>query len=88
MRRILIPLQRQNRDPGRVALLYTYKMNLKDRVVLSVYYKRGHENIFSGFDDVAIRSEKNPKSFSELVGEISPFSRFFNCLRPSPSVEH
>jgi hypothetical protein len=40
----------------------------------SVCHKRGHENMFSGFDDVAIRSEKNPKSFSELVGEISPFS--------------
>jgi hypothetical protein len=34
------------------------------------------------------RNEKNPKSFSALFGETSPFSRFFNCLRPSPSVEY
>jgi hypothetical protein len=65
-----------------------FKVRVTIQYVLSVYYKRGHENIFSGFDDVAIRSEKNPKSFSELVGEISPFSRFFNCLRHSPSVEY
>jgi hypothetical protein len=48
--------------------LYTY------RYVIIRLLQAGTRNYIFEFDDVAIRTEKNPKSFSELFGEISRFS--------------